>query len=476
MIQTGLLIFFSQIIFSQIPIITITNESLETEDAFGYFVAMNDNFAAVGTPSKDDQTGGLYIYKNDGEAWELHSNVLPQNIEIGDLFGWSCAMSENYLLVGAPTDHWGSGKAGRAFIYTLQNDQWVQQSTLVPPSGFIESAFGTCTHISEDIAIVGAPDYGGPPVGAVIIYRRNGEIWEEEQVIKPTFDSSIFALGSGASVSQDWMAISGFQDSQDGRAHTALMYRYENGTWNFKQQIIGPVTSGSSQIPSYAVDLSGEQLLFGTHKPYNNLGGSGGIFTYTYNGAEWVLTQDLRPDGFELDEIGRHVSQSENFAIVGASKNPTNEYDSAHHVLIYDKAMPNEWNIIGDFKFKNSSLTDWQGFNMDITNQYGIIGSSENFNEHGVVYIFDLRTYLSSDVQLISADAIQVYPNPSTDLIRVEMDEAIENIELYALSGKLLHKNTNKDQISVKHLPPGNYWLKIFTADAFALKQIVKID
>lgn len=62
--------------------------------------------------------------------------------------------------------------------------------------------------------------------------------------------------------------------------------------------------------------------------------------------------------------------------------------------------------------------------------------------------------------QLESQNSILVYPNPATDYLTVD-SEKVTLIEIYSISGKLLQKKRNSNQIDVRKLNTGTYIIKV---------------
>lgn len=79
----------------------------------------------------------------------------------------------------------------------------------------------------------------------------------------------------------------------------------------------------------------------------------------------------------------------------------------------------------------------------------------------GVVkYVFDFDDLSVSEPEFVTQNNISVYPNPTSDVINVVSQEAIEDINIYDFTGKKLFTTKNSN-IYVNHLPKGNYILTV---------------
>ncbi|WP_322971921.1 T9SS type A sorting domain-containing protein [Faecalibacter sp. LW9] len=56
---------------------------------------------------------------------------------------------------------------------------------------------------------------------------------------------------------------------------------------------------------------------------------------------------------------------------------------------------------------------------------------------------------------------MKIYPNPASVFVQIGIDDVIKVVEIYNPAGVLVKKVFNTDYIEIKHLPRGNYFLKI---------------
>ncbi|WP_339614541.1 T9SS type A sorting domain-containing protein, partial [uncultured Winogradskyella sp.] len=79
------------------------------------------------------------------------------------------------------------------------------------------------------------------------------------------------------------------------------------------------------------------------------------------------------------------------------------------------------------------------------------------------------------------SDAISLYPNPATDVIKIKniSDLKLEGIRIYDINGRLVahHKvrdTSNNQSINVSELASGIYMLQIYSNQANTIKRIIK--
>ncbi len=94
---------------------------------------------------------------------------------------------------------------------------------------------------------------------------------------------------------------------------------------------------------------------------------------------------------------------------------------------------------------------------------------SQNLNNDSV----SLDYTLESD-EILLDDTIIVAPNPSATLIHITSKILPEQLELYDLKGKFIHRSQSNEYINFDVLNQGTYLLKLRYSDFTAIKKVVK--
>ena len=68
---------------------------------------------------------------------------------------------------------------------------------------------------------------------------------------------------------------------------------------------------------------------------------------------------------------------------------------------------------------------------------------------------------------------INIYPNPTTDIVNINTNETIENINITDVNGKLVHHQTNSSPIDLSQHAKGIYFMNITTEKGVVNKKIV---
>lgn len=139
----------------------------DSADGFGYAVALHHDFAAVGAPwerhnasgqSPLDSAGAVYLYYRNTYGQYLDTaKLVPANRKAGSRFGSALYMNDEMMMVGAP------GDTGRVFCYQKSGGQWGLLQILEAPDGQAGDAFGSSVmHVrqnNQDWYVVGAPGH-----------------------------------------------------------------------------------------------------------------------------------------------------------------------------------------------------------------------------------------------------------------------------------------------------------------------------
>ncbi|WKW47183.1 T9SS type A sorting domain-containing protein [Myroides sp. JBRI-B21084] len=119
------------------------------------------------------------------------------------------------------------------------------------------------------------------------------------------------------------------------------------------------------------------------------------------------------------------------------------------------------------------ALTNWP---------LGVAGQWNDVNDGNMLYYVVEHNINASTLDNLINDKIKVYPNPVTDLLRIdENDAVINNIIIYAANGKLVKTinkeqlKTNNNSIDLTNFEHGVYFLKlVFDNEESITKKIIR--
>ena len=164
----------------------------------GFAVAVYGDNALVGAHLSDaagPDSGAVYLFTRIGNNWIEELQLLPNDIGVGDEFGYAVALAGKTALIGSPKENRNMENMGAAYVFVETQEDWVQQAKLTATDGAAGDEFGGAVAIHDDTAIVGAWKDDHPLVdpdqdpalqadkGSAYSFLRDGLSWVEKRRI-----------------------------------------------------------------------------------------------------------------------------------------------------------------------------------------------------------------------------------------------------------------------------------------------------
>ncbi|MEM7308955.1 MAG: FG-GAP repeat protein [Planctomycetota bacterium] len=149
-------------------------------DQFGASLGLSEDYVIVGAHELNlfpisFGIGAAYVF--DRTTLQLVTPLLSGAPELFQTFGESVAVSGDRALVGAPRDNTPGTFAGRAYLYELPSGQLLD--TLTPFDQTPEDFFGVGCQLFDGMAFVGATQATGAAgdTGAAYLFDLEGDAW-----------------------------------------------------------------------------------------------------------------------------------------------------------------------------------------------------------------------------------------------------------------------------------------------------------
>ncbi|MBV1907934.1 MAG: cadherin-like beta sandwich domain-containing protein [Kangiellaceae bacterium] len=219
----------------------IKASNTNTDDNFGWKVALDNGTLVVAAPSEDsaatgingDQldntgtnSGAVYVYILTDNVWSQQAYIKAGNAQGGDEFGRDIGLDGNTLVVGAAYEDSFSADgstnpenntvlfSGAAYIFTRNASDWSQHSFLKPSNSEASDFFGESVAIEGNRVVIGATgedsfatgvsgdesDNNVSNSGAVYLFELIDDVWTQQGYIK--------ASNTGSNDSFGWVALS----------------------------------------------------------------------------------------------------------------------------------------------------------------------------------------------------------------------------------------------------------------------------
>ncbi|MEZ5405823.1 MAG: hypothetical protein R3F23_06520 [Verrucomicrobiia bacterium] len=243
--------------------------------------------------------------------------------ETGEAFGFSSAISGDYIFVGAPSAY---STKGAVYIYRKVNGGWQTHQELVIPDAGVGDAFGTTVAVEGSYAVMGC-QYMKSGRGVAYVFKREANNqWVQQAKLEPSDNNKQLQkwYGSAVAISSNWLAVGAISDDEkDFWAGATYLYEKQNNSWVFRKKITSPEPQEEGFFGG-AVALSDDLLAVGAYGQNIKVDGgvapaAGTVYMYVRSGTEWNLEKQLvASDKKGVDHFGKAVALKNNRVIVGA--------------------------------------------------------------------------------------------------------------------------------------------------------------
>ena len=350
-------------------------------DEFGYSVALSGDTLAVGAYLEDSSSittpdenaidsGAVYVFTRSGSTWSQQAYLKASNIDAGDNFGISIALSGDTLAVGAPAedsvtqgvasipdDLDPNADSGAVYIFVRSGNSWSEQAYIKASNAEDQDEFGNSVALFEDTLAVGAhqedsgtigvnttPDETASNAGAVYIFTRNETSWSEQSYIKASNTGALDTFGSSIALFGDTLAVgSPNEDSTTTGINStpvdtkitdnfgAVYVFIRNDTSWSQQAYIKATETNKSDFFGISIALSADTLAVGMYQEDSETTGinttpndtpagknSGAVYVFSRNGTDWSEQAYIKPSTTRANDLfGYSVALSGDTLAVG---------------------------------------------------------------------------------------------------------------------------------------------------------------
>ena len=354
---------------------------------FGSAVDIIDNELVVGARGANNQRGSVYIFLRAGNSWDETLTLEAASGTDGDAFGSALAFTGFDLIVGAPENSNVNGtSAGAVYLYNRSGNEWNEQARLIASNSLIQPRFGSAVSISGDTAVIGAEGTESDP-GAAYVYQRNGVNWSQVAELAASDGAAGDRFGASVAIDGDYIVVGAPADDNERGEGAGTVYVFLRGSESWSEQSRLIAQDGS--IDDYfgaSVTISGDMVAVGAPDDDNTRGeDAGSIYIFERNGAQWSETDRLSAsDGVAGDQFGKSVGL-QNTTLVGGA--PNEGLLKAGAVYVFEQ-FGSTWNEEAKLIASDAASGDALGSAVDIDDIYIAAGATERNNGAGTVYIY----------------------------------------------------------------------------------------
>jgi len=414
-----------------LPLITLDNPNAfgtSAADYFGFSVDISDSYTIVGAYLEDEtgntSSGKAYVFHtaNGALAYTL-DNPNAYGTSFDDRFGWSVAISDSYVIVGAYLeDDSGGTQSGKAYVFHTANGALAY--TLNNPNVYSTSSadnFGYSVAISDSYAIVSAiseDDASGADSGkAYIFHTANGSLAYTLDNPNAYGTANNDNFGTSVDISNNYIIVGAYAEDDAGGTQSGKAYVYYTANGALAYTLDNPNAFGTSAADYFGISvaISDSYAIVGAYLE-NDAGGSQSGKAYVFHTANGALTYTLdNPNAYGTvlsDRFGASVAISDLYAIVGAYlENDASGADSGKAYVYYTANGALAYTLDNPNAF-GTSAADYFGYSVAISDSYAIVGAyleDETGNtSSGKAYVYDLNN-LSGDKFFTATVALALF-------------------------------------------------------------------
>lgn len=293
------------------PHYTLSNPTPAGNDRFGFSTAISEDFLFV-TTHRDDadstDSGLIDVYSaHTGQHLRTIHNPTPAS---GDIFGFSVSASGNLVAVGAYRDDAGASNSGAIHIFDASTGALVR--TIVNPSPGVEDDFGVSVAIAGDLVVVGALNDDSDATDTGIAYIFNADTGALVQTLHNPTPGTGDAFGRSVAL-QGGNAVIGAYSDDAGAVDAGAVYVFNASTGALIHSLNNPTPAIADEFGN-SVAVDGNFVVVGDDETASN---SAGAFLFDLTTGNLVRTIHS-PSEIAGDRFGSSVSISNGLVVIGA--------------------------------------------------------------------------------------------------------------------------------------------------------------
>ncbi|HVR97813.1 MAG TPA: hypothetical protein VMW27_14440 [Thermoanaerobaculia bacterium] len=308
----------------------------------GFAVAQDGDWLALGARLDDDagtDAGAVHLFQWDGvrSRWLERQKLAPSGLEPGAQFGFSLALQDGILAVGAIGQDRGddSSLGGAVYLFTESEGVWVEQPPLTVPG---VRQFGRSVAIDGGALAVGALEPRGEDELGVVFFFSSSLAPGVPLRPRDRRAAERDRFGESLALAGDLLAIGAPGDDAVGKDAGAV-YVFEKaagGDWRRTSKLLAKGSGGDSlagdQFGS-SVAASGGVVAVGA--PAAGTDQTGAAYVFERSGASWrPFTLTPREPGPQA-RFGHAIALNGNLVAVGAPLASTGMLDRCGTVHVF---------------------------------------------------------------------------------------------------------------------------------------------
>lgn len=418
----SLVIFCLNINIAQITELKLIPDDPQNVVSFGFSVAIDENIIVVGAAESNilgPKSGSAVVFKNVSGNWIEDTLLLASDGTSPARFGWTVDVQGDWVFIGADQDPQNGIWAGAVYAFkrNIVSGEWNEYQKIIPGDAQPGDLFGSSVSISGSYVLIGARGADNN-IGAAYLYEDSGSSWVQVARLTPqNYVGTDPKFGISVSLDGNYALVGAYYDDTGGNQSGAAYIFYNDGNiWSQQSKLLSSDIHPADNF-GYSVSLSDDYAIVGSIKAIHNTYRSGAAYVFQRSDTLWYEQAKLL-DSSAVTGIafGYSVSLSNNYLVIGVSQDNENG-GNAGAAYIYKRENSN-WFKVTKLLASDGNESDIFGWSVNVYGDKAVVGSPVQDVGGlfcGAVYVYDgfLTDVYETDYSIIENFSLhQNFPNP----------------------------------------------------------------
>jgi VCBS repeat-containing protein len=337
------------------------------------------------------------------------SKIVASDAASVDWFGWSVAISGDWLVVGAYRDDDAGEGSGAAYVYQRQagaEDRWIEVQKLTVGDAAEGDEIGRSVAIAGDTIVVGAngDDDRGDRSGSGYVFQRDqggADQWGQVAKINSNTGAAGDRFGWSVAIHANSIVVGAPRDDDNGSdSGAAFVFERDAGGPNKWGQTHGLLPGDSGGVNYWfgnSVAIEGDDTIIG--QPFDQASGadSGSAFVFGRNSGgadQWGQAAKLISNDAAADDwFGWSVSINGGTAAIGAARDDVDGKADAGSAYVFqrDQGGADQWGQVRKLISTDIDTGDSFGFSVSVSGDAVVVGAhndNDKGDDSGSAYLF----------------------------------------------------------------------------------------
>ena len=335
-------------------------------DNFGASVVISDGTIVVGAYNDDDKgsnSGSAYVFEksdsSDATSWTQVVKLTAKDGAANDKFGFSVAISDGTIVVGAYGDDDKGSASGSAYVFEKSDSSdatsWTQAAKLTADDGAVDDYFGRSVAISDGTIVVGAnaDDDKGSYSGSAYVFEMSDSSdatsWTQAAKLTADDGAASDSFGNSVAISDGTIVVGAYNDDDKG-SNSGSAYVFEKSdssdatSWTQVVKLTAKDGAANDKF-GFSVAISDGTIVVGAYGDDDKGSASGSAYVFeksdSSDATSWTQAAKLTADDGAVDDyFGRSVAISDGTIVVGAYFDDDKAYNSGSAYIFGVKTEP----------------------------------------------------------------------------------------------------------------------------------------